>query len=222
MRSIDVIQGQSNRNQSLRLLMLLIIAATFPFYCFAIYFIGSAPVEWRATALPGSLTPAPTMTALGANLFPSPSASPSPAPNASFTPLSIGPPTPAQFIPPTAIPLSPSPSPSPLPSATMPAPTRRPASPVADADFDGIADELDRCPSEFGYADNDGCAYTDDEDRDGIRDAADACPREFAPDSPRGCRDADDDGLDTVDDECPDQAGPAQNLGCPIQGAAGG
>lgn len=226
MRTIDVIQGQSNRNQSLRLLMLLIIAGTFPFYCFAIYFIGSAPVEWRATDLPGTVTRAPTLTALGANLFPSATASPSPEPFATFTPLSMPLRTPEQFIPPTALPAdtiaAPTlASPTPLPTNTRPPPTRPTAS-IADADFDGIADADDACPAEYGYGDNQGCPYPDDPDLDGIRDAADACPREFAPNSPRGCRDFDDDGLDTAADECPNQAGPSENRGCPITGEAGG
>ena len=45
MRTIDVVQSQSERNQCLRLLMLLIIVGTLPFYGIAIIIIGSAPVE---------------------------------------------------------------------------------------------------------------------------------------------------------------------------------
>ena len=39
---------------------------------------------------------------------------------------------------------------------------------------------------------------------------------------PRGCRDFDDDGLDSAEDECPNEAGPSANQGCPITGVAGG
>ena len=222
MRTIDVIESQSSRNQHLRLLMLLIIAGTFPFYCFAIYFIGSAPVEWRATDLPGSATPAPSLTPLGANLFLSPSATAGPALFATHTPLRLPVRTPRQFVPPTAIALPTQASPTPLPTATPPPPTVRPTSAIQDADFDGIADDADSCPSEYGYGDNNGCPYPDDGDRDGVRDAADACPQEFAPESPRGCRDFDGDGLDTAADDCPDQAGPSANRGCPLTGEAGG
>ncbi len=223
MNTIDVIQNQSNRNQSVRLLMLLIIAATFPFYCFAVWFIGSAPPEGYVTAVPHTASPAPSLTPLGANLVSSPAAADGLPAYATFTPLSLPISTPAQFIPPTAIPLRTTlpptlHSPSPRPTLAPPTLTPRPTSAIADADFDGVADDDDRCPSDFGYADNQGCPYADDADRDGIRDAADACPQEFAPDSPRGCRDFDDDGLDTAADECPNQAGPLENQGCPISG----
>lgn len=226
MRTIDVIQGQSSRNQSLRLLMILIIAGTFPFYCFAIYFIGSAPIDVpaavRATDTPSG--PAPTFTPLGANLFFTPTATSGSPALATHTPLRLPIRTPIQFVPPTAIPaqtivaqtvVSPSPVVTDVPAtATTTGP--------ADADFDGIVDAGDQCPNEYGYADNQGCPYSDDEDRDGIRDSLDACPNEFAPNTARGCRDFDDDGLDTAADECPDQAGPTANQGCPLTGAAGG
>ena len=230
MRTIDVIQGQSSRNQSLRLLMLLIIAGTFPFYCFAIYFIGSAPID-VAAVIRASDTPsgsAPTFTPLGANLFITPTVTDGPPALATNTPLSLPIRTPVQFVPPTAIPaqtivaqtlVSPSPV---ITQAAATATAFATAAGPADADFDGIADDADECPADYGYADNQGCPYTDDEDRDGIRDAADACPNEFAPGTARGCRDFDDDGLDTATDECPNEAGPAANQGCPLTGAAGG
>lgn len=225
MRTIDVIQSQSNHNQSLRLLMLLIIAGTFPFYCFAIYFIGSAPPEGYSTKIPQTASPAPTFTPLGANLFASPVATDAPSALATFTPLQQPIRTPAQFLPPTAIPtqtIVTVVSPTPLATDPPPSPTPRPTSEIDDADFDGLANDQDKCPSDFGYADNEGCPYPDDADRDGIRDSADACPNEFALDSPRGCRDFDDDGLDTAADDCPNEAGPAANQGCPLTGDAGG
>ncbi len=217
MRTIDVVQDHSNRNQSLRLLMLLIIVGTLPFYCFAIYFIGSAPVEVAATATPERVEPAPSFTPLGAEFFPTATA---PA-FASMTPLNPLPATPVQFVPPTPLPAQTIAaqtvvSPTPIsPRATAPAG-------IADADLDGIADAQDRCPQELGFADNDGCPYADDPDRDGIRGAADLCPAEYAAGTQRGCRDQDDDGLDTSQDACPAQAGPAANRGCPIEGEAGG
>lgn len=222
----DIIPRLSNRNERLRLLMMLIIAGTLPFYCLAIYFIGSAPLNLpaaiRATDTPSG--PAPTFTPLGANLFASPSATSGPTALATNTPLSLPIRTPAQFVPPTAIPaqtivaqtlVSPSPvATQAVSTATVPGP--------ADGDFDGIADAADECPADYGYADNRGCPYSDDEDRDGIRDSRDACPNEFAPNTARGCRDFDDDGLDSAADDCPKEAGPAANQGCPLSGAAGG
>lgn len=228
MQTPDIIPRLSNRNERLRLLMMLIIAGTLPFYCFAIYFIGSAPIDApaaiRATDTPAG--PAPTFTPLGANLFASPSATSGPPALATYTPLSLPIRTPAQFVPPTAIPAQTIVAPtvvSPSPVVTeIPATATAISAGPADADFDGIADAADQCPNEYGYADNQGCPYADDEDRDGIRDSADACPQEFAPDSARGCRDFDDDGLDTAADDCPNEAGPAANQGCPLTGAAGG
>ena len=229
MRTIDVIQGQSSRNQSLRLLMILIIAGTFPFYCFAIYFIGSAPIDVPAAigATDTPAGPAPTFTPLGADLFFTPSATSGPPLLPTITPLSQPIRTPIQFVPPTAIPAQTIVaqtvvSPSPVVTAAAPTATRATTAGPADADFDGVADAVDDCPADFGYADNQGCPYSDDEDRDGIRDALDACPNEFAPDTARGCRDFDDDGLDTAADECPNEAGPAANQGCPLTGVAGG
>lgn len=228
MRTIDVIQSQSGRNESLRLLMILIIAGTLPFYCFAIYFIGSAPIDApaaiRVTDTPPG--PAPSFTPLGANLFLTPSATSGPPALATHTPLSLPIRTPIQFVPPTAIPAQTivaqtvvSPSPVATDAASTATAT---VAGAADADFDGIIDAADECPADYGYADNQGCPYSDDEDRDGIRDSLDACPKEFAPDTARGCRDFDDDGLDTAADECPNEAGPAANQGCPLTGAAGG
>ena len=228
MRTIDVIQGQSNRNQSLRLLMLLVIAGTFPFYCLAIYLIGSAPADGRAARVTVTATPVQSFTPLGANLFFTSTATEGPPHLATNTPLSLPIRTPVQFVPPTAIPAQTivaqtivSPSPIMTEEATATA-TAAAAAGSPDADFDGIADDADSCPNEFGYADNQGCAYADDIDRDGIRDAADACPNEFAPGSARGCRDFDDDGLDTAEDDCPQEAGPSANQGCPLRGVAGG
>lgn len=226
MRTIDVIQGSSNRNQSLRFLMLMIIVATFPFYCLGIIIIGSAPAE--NVQLPASLTPFSnaTFTPLGGDQLAWAVASASPVRIPSITPLSILQPTPRQFIPPTAAPTDSFAAQtlvitSPAVGETSPAGPSATDGP-ADADGDGLGDSVDSCPEEFGYADNAGCPYPDDPDRDGVRADTDLCPNEFAPDSPRGCRDFDDDGLDTSQDDCPEVAGPSSNRGCPVDDAVAG
>lgn len=219
MRTIDVIQGSSNRNHRLRLLMLLIIFATIPFYCVGIILIGSAPVDDAVAIATATERSNATVTPLNAELLASPTLSTSPVFYPSLTPLSVLLPTPGQYVPPTSAPtdhfvaqtdVSPSPG--------VPAATIEPFSTVIiiDADGDGITDADDGCPNEFGYADNDGCPYEDDPDRDGIRGNADFCPNDWAPGSARGCSDFDDDGLDSADDACPSQRGPISNRGCPL------
>lgn len=208
MNTLDVVQGASNRNERLRLLMLLIVAATVPFYCFALYIIGSAPVSVASIAVEATMTPQPpaSFTPLGANLYPTASPT-SPPLFPTYTPLSLPPvSTPLQIVPPTAIP---------TPSIVPPSLTPRPRVITDDRDYDGVPDRDDDCPDEGGFVDAGGCPYADDEDRDGFRDAEDACPREHAPNSVRGCQDFDDDGLDSADDACPDRAGPRTNRGCP-------
>ena len=220
MRTIDVIQGSSNRNQTLRLLMLLIVVGTFPFYCIGIIIIGSAPVAGVETIQQQTEDSPATFTPLGAGVDSSLTPSLSPTQLVTSTPVNILRPTPRQFIPPpTAAPTN-TVAQTIVTSAPTPfisPPTRVPTSTasVSDADDDGVLDQLDRCPNEFGYDDNNGCPYPDDPDRDGIRGDADFCPNEYAPGSLRGCRDFDSDGLDTVSDDCPNEAGPASNRGCP-------
>ncbi len=227
MRTIDVIQGKSNRNQSLRLLLMLVIIATFPFYCFAALFIGSAPIEVSATPLTQTATEVPSFTPLATEGPPSATPVTVPGQIATYTPLAFLPPTPVQFVPPTPIPaqtivaqtiVSPSPTTAAATATLAGASTAA----IADFDFDTIADDIDNCPDEFGYADNAGCPYPDDPDRDGLRGDTDRCPNEFAPESPRGCQDKDDDGLDSSQDDCPAQAGPTSNRGCPTDDATSG
>jgi len=220
MRTIDVIQGSSNRNQTLRLLMLLIVVGTFPFYCIGIIIIGSAPVAGVATIQRQTEDSAATFTPLGAGLVPSLTSSWPPTQLVTRTPINILRPTPRQFIPPpisapTSIAVQTLVTSAPTPFISPPTSLPTATASVSDADDDGVLDQLDRCPNEFGYADNNGCPYPDDPDRDGIRGDADFCPREFAPGSPRGCRDFDGDGLDSYDDDCPDEPGPVSNRGCP-------
>ena len=227
MRTIDVVQGQSERNQCLRLLMLLIIVGTFPFYGIAIFIIGSAPVEIPAAKITQTAAPAPSLTPLGAEQIRAPTFTPLAGPRPTDTQAPALPATPAQYVPPTPLPAQTIVaqtvvSPTPIPIVASATAEATATARIADADFDGLPDADDRCPSEAGAAENEGCPLPDDRDRDGIRDADDRCPNEFAPDSPRGCRDFDDDGLDTAEDDCPREAGPAANRGCPLQAEAGG
>ena len=209
MRTVDVIQGSNNRSQTLRLLMLLIIVGTFPFYCLGVIIIGSAPVEDVEAIQQQTEASAATFTPLGADITPSVTPSPYPTRFATDTPVSILRPTPYQFVPP--------PTSAPTNAVAQTVATAAPTLPPSgrDADGDGILDDADSCPNEFGYAESNGCPDPDDADRDGIRGAADVCPNEYAPESRRGCRDFDDDGLDSSQDECPKEAGPASNQGCP-------
>src|SRR5204862_3787943 len=64
---------------------------------------------------------------------------------------------------------------------------------IGDRDGDGIKDDVDKCPDE-------------PEDRDGFQDE-DGCPD---PDN-------DKDGIPDVDDLCPNEPGPKENRGCPLQ-----
>lgn len=227
MRTIDILQSQSERNQCLRLLMILIIVGTFPLYGIAIFIIGSAPVEIAGSSLTETSMPVASFTPLGAGQGRAPTFTPLARPRASDTPPPALPATPAQYVPPTPLPaqtiVAPTVvSPTPIPIRETPTTEATVTVGIADADLDGVPDSDDNCPNEAGAAENDGCPWSDDTDRDGLRDADDRCPNEFAPDSPRGCRDFDDDGLDTAEDDCPREAGPAANRGCPLRADAGG
>ncbi|MBL0025017.1 MAG: OmpA family protein [Saprospiraceae bacterium] len=83
---------------------------------------------------------------------------------------------------------------------------------LLDSDNDGIPDELDLCPHDFGSKDLNGCP---DKDGDGIADYMDKCPdtkglKEFG-----GCPDTDGDGIPDNEDECPNVSGVVSNKGCP-------
>jgi len=129
MRTLEALQGHSNRNQSLRLLLLLIILGTFPCYALAIFYIGSAPLDSATPTLAATFTP------IGAGLI-SPSAPTLPTHTPlsylppTYTPLSNLPPTPRQFIPPTAIPIRTTIAPTALSPSPLPSPTAG----IADAD----------------------------------------------------------------------------------------
>jgi hypothetical protein len=63
--------------------------------------------------------------------------------------------------------------------------------PVIDTDGDGVPDDQDACPLEFGPPGNDGCPLPTPSDADG-------------------------DGVPDTVDRCPTQPGPAANDGCPL------
>lgn len=81
-----------------------------------------------------------------------------------------------------------------------------------DRDKDGIADEVDQCPDEFGLAQFNGCP---DKDGDGIPDKTDLCPDEAGIAALNGCPDKDGDGVADKDDACADVPGLAAFKGCP-------
>ncbi len=91
-----------------------------------------------------------------------------------------------------------------------------------DQDGDGIEDDEDRCKTEKGPGENDGCPWGDS-DGDGLTDDQDACPRISGPRENKGCPwgDKDKDGVTDNLDECPEQAGPGDNQGCPWGDADG-
>ena len=100
-----------------------------------------------------------------------------------------------------------------------PAPTK-----PGDADGDGIADNVDKCPNDpedkDGFQDADGCPDPDN-DADGVPDKADKCPNEPEDkdnfEDADGCPDPDNDKDGVLDpvDKCPNDPGPADNDGCP-------
>lgn len=93
-----------------------------------------------------------------------------------------------------------------------------------DSDRDLVPDKDDKCPTEPGLPDNDGCPCRD-RDRDGICDQDDKCPDQAGKrtrfEACIGCPDQDGDGVCDKLDRCPDKPGnpdvPLDSpcLGCP-------
>ena len=99
---------------------------------------------------------------------------------------------------------------------TVPGTAKYNGCPIPDTDHDGINDELDKCPTVPGLAKYDGCPIPDS-DNDGINDEEDKCPTQPGPKERMGCpvTDRDNDGINDDVDKCPDIAGSAANNGCP-------
>jgi len=81
-----------------------------------------------------------------------------------------------------------------------------------DKDKDGIKDDDDECPEEFGLLKFNGCPDTD---QDGVPDSKDECPKIPGLESLNGCPDSDGDGVSDFKDECPQVAGAINLKGCP-------
>src|SRR5262245_15726751 len=94
--------------------------------------------------------------------------------------------------------------------------------PSADADNDGVPDDQDKCPTEAGPPENQGCPVKDT-DGDGVPDNLDKCPTEPGPADRQGCpiKDTDNDGRPDDQDKCPTEPGPADRQGCPIKDTDG-
>ena len=113
-----------------------------------------------------------------------------------------------------------------------------------DTDKDGVYDDVDKCPTIFGYARYEGCPIPDtdgdgindeedscktvpgvaryhgcpipDTDKDGVNDEEDSCIN--VPGLPQfhGCPDTDGDGIPDPQDKCPTVPGVAKYQGCPV------
>lgn len=84
----------------------------------------------------------------------------------------------------------------------------------ADRDLDGVSDENDRCPDDFGLGANLGCP---DQDGDRVVDRDDACPTVPGDPENQGCplEDSDSDGVADAIDQCPNLKGSIATNGCP-------
>lgn len=81
-----------------------------------------------------------------------------------------------------------------------------------DTDNDGIFDNEDECPNNFGLIQFNGCPDTDG---DGVEESLDECPLAAGPKALKGCPDKDGDGVADKNDECPDLKGSVNTRGCP-------
>jgi OOP family OmpA-OmpF porin len=88
---------------------------------------------------------------------------------------------------------------------TPPPPPPPPPPLIKDSDNDGVPDDQDKCPTQAGPKENDGCPDKD-LDGDGIVDRKDKCPDKAGPPEREGCpeEDKDKDGIADEKDKCPD------------------
>jgi outer membrane protein OmpA-like peptidoglycan-associated protein len=84
-----------------------------------------------------------------------------------------------------------------------------------DTDGDGVADLDDKCANTppGNKVDSNGCPL--DDDKDGVMNDTDRCPNDYGPSSLKGCPDGDGDGVPDIDDRCPNAKGTIENKGCP-------
>ncbi len=91
---------------------------------------------------------------------------------------------------------------------------------AGDQDGDGVPDTQDHCLDQPGTS-YDGCPLINDHDQDGIPDDVDPCPDNpnpnFACSDTIDRTDTDGDGVWDIQDECDNEPGPLDNLGCPLQ-----
>jgi len=80
-----------------------------------------------------------------------------------------------------------------------------------DDDYDGVPNDVDKCPYIHGTARTFGCP---DADGDGLQDSEDRCPDEKGYANLLGCLDRDYDGIIDPDDKCPEEYGEGL-AGCP-------
>jgi outer membrane protein OmpA-like peptidoglycan-associated protein len=85
-----------------------------------------------------------------------------------------------------------------------------------DTDKDGVYDDVDKCPTVFGYARYQGCPIPDT-DGDGINDEEDSCKTVPGVLRYHGCPipDRDNDGVNDEEDSCIDVPGLVKFHGCP-------
>ena len=84
--------------------------------------------------------------------------------------------------------------------------------PSGDKDLDGVCDDKDNCPNDFGQIQFGGCPP--DSDRDGIWDKFDKCPFEKGLKKFQGCPDTDGDNVPDYQDKCPREFGEINCNGC--------
>ena len=92
---------------------------------------------------------------------------------------------------------------------------QRSAQGCPDSDGDGVPNKEDDCQWEAGIPENHGCPEEPDSDKDGVPDKSDKCPKEKGELRFQGCPDSDGDGVPNYADKCPDEAGVPSLAGCP-------